>query len=198
MGWRDRLPLRGRLDALVSDAMLQRALRQRDVAAQVAQELGLRRAAQLAARLLRESEGKLGEFAPWQREVLGAVLQRMCAYDNPEGSPELPTPRAVGALDAAIEFTRHMPQAKRQQLIDVTTLIEIGPRVFGPQRGRGRFTRLDARAKDEYLRGWEESSLAPRRAAFHGLKAVCMMGYWTREETWGAIGYGLEREGDDV
>jgi len=197
VAWRDRLPFGDRLEAFVSDAAIRRALRQRDVAAQMAQELGLRRAAQLAARILGESEGRPGQFAPWQRDVLGAVLRRMCDYESSDGAPELPTPRAVGALDAAIAFTQHMPDEKRQQLIDVTTLIEIGPRIFGPQRDRGRFTRLDPRAQDEYLRGWEESQLPPRRAAFHGLKAVCMMGYWTRDETWGAIGYGLEREGDE-
>lgn len=160
-----------------------------DEAQRMAQDLGLAASARLAARLLGEKLAEeRGEFAGWQVSVLAAVLARMCAYE----AVDLPAVRASGALDCALGFIGEMPEESRATLGDLLAVFEFGGLVLGPIRGpRARFTRLDAAAQDAYLASWEESVLAPRRAAFRGLKSVCMLGYWTQAPTWDAIGYGF-------
>ncbi len=160
----------------------------------VAQDLGLEASARLAARFLGEKlDAERGAFAGWQVVVLEAVLERMCAYE----APDLPGVVESGALDCALGFIGGMPDESRAVLGDLLAVFEFGPLVLGVGNGnkkgkRARFTRLDAAAQDAYLASWENSGLAARRAAFRGLKSVCMMGYWTRSETWGAIGYSFE------
>lgn len=51
------------------------------------------------------------------------------------------------------------------------------------------FDRMSDKEKDEYLRGWMISSLGFRRTAFQALKKLIMSMYYTRDESWNAIGY---------
>lgn len=179
------------LDLLLSTATARKLRMRRDEAIALIQRVGLRRGAQIAARALAEPEAAPGELSGWQREVLAAVLDRMCRYED----PELPAPSQTGALEAAIEFTRTMPQTTRQKLYDLLAVFEAGPAALGPQRRRRRFSAMDPEAQDAYLQMWERSAIEPMRAGFHGLKSTCMMGYWSQPPTWGAIGYGLDTEG---
>lgn len=123
----------------------------------------------------------------WQVEVLRAVQGAMCAYEE-EG---LPAADEVGALEVSLRFLGGMPEATQRKLWDVLTLLEVAPAVLGPEREVGRFGGLSAAGKQAHLALWCDSKVAQQRAAFEGVKAVCMMGYWTRDAVWPAIGYGL-------
>ncbi len=160
-----------------------------DEAARLAQDLGLAASARMVARLMGEKLAvDRGEFAGWQVSVLGAVLERMCAYE----AVDLPAVEVSGALETALGFIGGMPEESRAVLGDLLAVFEFGGLVLGPVFGpRARFTMLDVVAQDAYLASWEGSVLAARRAAFRGLKSVCMLGYWTQTSTWDAIGYGF-------
>ncbi|MBA2664641.1 MAG: hypothetical protein H0U74_20305 [Bradymonadaceae bacterium] len=171
----------------LQSSLTRRLLGRREDALRVAQELGLKVTASLAARALGERlPAERGELASWQVDVLAAIIERLCRYD----APDMPAPDQCGALEAALGFISHMPEESRAALSDLLTVFEIGPYVLGP--GRERFSALDATSRDAYLASWEGSSLPPRRAAFRALKSACMMGYWTRPQTWSAIGYSID------
>ena len=97
-------------------------------------------------------------------------------------------------MEATLDFAAHMPEVTYQQLLDLLALFEVGVRFLGPNRAAKRFTALTAAQQDAYMRSWERSALEPQRAAFQGLKSACMVGYWTRAQTWPHIGYGLDTE----
>lgn len=173
---------------------MQRILESRDAASSAVQAMGLRRASQLAASMLGETAPREGEIATWQTETLGALMACMC--HDPAG--ELPLPSQTDALKAALTFASEMPEVTHQQLLDLLSVFEAGVRVLGPSRHKRRFTALTAEEQITYLGMWEQSPFEPQRAAFHGLKSVCMMGYWTRPDTWAHIGYGLDTELEDT
>ena len=158
----------------------------------VVQDAGLRGAAQLAERAM-GVRGAEDVWSPeaWQVEVLRAVQGAMCAYEDEAGEPALPAADEVGALEVSLRFLGQMPEATQRKLWDVLTLLEVAPSVLGPEREVGRFSGLSAAGRQAHLAMWCDSPLAPQRAAFEGVKAVCMMGYWTRDAVWPAIGYGL-------
>ena len=164
---------------------------QRDATLERLQAMGLEASAAAAARMLGlEHDPNTLEFAPWQVEVLGAIQARICAYEE----LELPSTQAVGATDASVAFARTMPSHLRAQLRDVIVLLEAGVIVLGPRRRARRFSALKPAEQDDYLRGWEQSALVPQRAAFFGIKSLCMMGYWTRPQVWPHIDYTLDTE----
>ena len=43
--------------------------------------------------------------------------------------------------------------------------------------------------QDASLRAWMTSRLAIRRLAFTGVRNLCMLGYYSQEESWPLIGY---------
>lgn len=165
----------------------------RDAASSLIQQMGLAQASQLAARRLGEPAHEGVTLQPWQRRTLEALIARI----GPGDDDSLPGAAEVGALDAALDFASHMPEVTHRQLLDLLSVFEAGVSVLGPERHLTRFTALDAAAQDAYIRLWEQSALEPMRAAFHGLKSVCMMGYWTRQATWSHIGYDLHTELDE-
>ncbi len=164
--------------------LVQRALSRADDAAQLVQDIGLRRAADLAVRVLREPAPEPGTFEPLHRAILTATIARM--------APPAPSPEEVGALERAIDFASQMPVERLQQLLALLIVFEIGPLALGPRRAR--FTTLSGGEQDAYIASWESSAMAPRRAAFHGLKSVCMMGYYASPAVWPTIGYDLNTE----
>lgn len=162
----------------------------KDEALGAVQALGLRRMSQVAARVLGERKPDVLELTDWQRRTLEHLIRRMC--HDPDG--ELPDPIESGAVEATLDFATHMPEVTYQQLLDLLAVFEAGVRWLGPDRQAGRFTALTPTQQDAYMRAWEQSALEPQRAAFQGLKSACMVGYWTREQTWPHIGYGLDTE----
>lgn len=151
------------------------------------QSRGLEQLSSLACRLLDEPPPR-GEWLPWEYRTLDAVLDRMCAYTR----PDLPRPADTFALESTLDFIDTFPHGRRRQLRQLLAVVEAGPLVLAPEGERQRFSLLSPEAADTYLRGWDESALPPRRAAFRALKSVCMMGYWSQPDTWDGIGYSLE------
>lgn len=171
----------------LSDRLNNRALRSKDFAQRLVQEQGLVAASRFAARLLRERIPEdPSQFGDWQVDVLRALLQVMTSAGD-EGLPSL---EEAGALETTLTFVGWMPEESRAAMGSLLAIFEAGPLILGPRRER--FTRLDPLTQAVYLESWANSPLAPRRAVFRALKSACMMGYWTRPNTWGVIGYGLE------
>lgn len=179
---------------LFSERAIRKILTRRARAISFAQELGLRRAAMAAALALREQDSSDARLLPWQEAVLEAIILRMCRYEDEEGAV-FPAASSPEVLQAAIAFTRTMPRVTRQKLYDLLSLVELAPAVLGPQRERRRFSALEGWAQDEHLEMWRSSALEPMRGGFEGLKAVCMMGYWSQPESWPVISYSLDTQG---
>ena len=154
--------------------------RGKDRAAAAAQQMGLEAAAALARRMAAPGVG-------WE-QVLARAIDVMCH----SGDSALPAPGQTKALDAALGFLAQAPAPTRQKLIDVVWLVEAGGRVMASPRAP--FSSLSLEQATAYLAQWEGAALEPMRAAFAGLKSVCMIGYWSRPGTWEAIGYGLDTE----
>lgn len=148
---------------------------------------GLALGATMSARFLGERLSEGTELAPWQETALEALISRIC---DP-GETELPRPEEVGAADVARSYLRWMPEVTRRKLGHLIATFEGGPLVLGPSRRR--FSELDASDQDAYLEKWSESSLPPMRAAFHAIKQVAMMGYYSQPGAWPGIGYSIRR-----
>lgn len=153
------------------------------------QDLGLERGAQLASALLREQLAP-DHLRPWQLETLAAIQQTMCAYENAPGLPSLPDASQTDALEVTLAFMGKMPPHIQRKLSCVIALFEAGPLLLGPTRKR--LTKLSPQARAQHLKLWEDAKLDGLKAAFHGLKSACMIGYWSRPQTWPAIGYTLD------
>lgn len=154
-----------------------------DAMAQRAQSVGLATAGSMARRLLGQPRPDSG-WADWEHAVTHRLLEVLCDYDD-----ALPDPETVHAVEATRGFVDTLPPRRRSQLHDLLALIEAGPLVLAPDGKRLAFTSLPDSAAHTYIRGWSESSIPQRRAVFHALKSVCMMGYWSQEQTWSPIGF---------
>jgi hypothetical protein len=164
-----------------------RWLTSRDALARKVETLGLHRVAALVARMMGESlPGDATELADWQLRVLRDAQARLCAY------PDAPTPAQIGALDASLGFLANFPPPTRRRIASLLVIFEFSPTVVRFNGAIRRFTKLSNRDKDEVLEAWSGAEIPEVRAAFGGLKSVCMMGYWSRPQTWGSIGYSLE------
>ena len=149
------------------------------------QTMGLVRTGRLIARLTRNSPPLPGQIPAWLEAVLLRAMERMCAPDL----DDLPPPSRSGALSAASVFIGGMPQSTQEELQSMLAIVEFAPYAFGPRRRR--LTQLGDDELDRFLVTLETSPLLPARAMFKALKSVCMMGYYSRPEVWGAIGYSL-------
>ena len=150
-----------------------------------AQTLGLLRAGQVAAKALKEPYPIAGDIQPWQIRTLEAMQGRICEPDN----ASLPTPDECGALEATLRFVRSMPTSTVERMAALLSLFEAAPLVLGPNRTR--FSLLPPAEQTAFLSRWPDSRIPAQRAAFHAIKTICMMGYWSRESTWSAIGYSI-------
>ncbi len=122
---------------------------------------------------------------PWlatpERDVLTAALDRL--FDP--GEHTAPTPREVGAVQAAEAYIASLPSRERWlcrglfRTLEWETLVTHGH----------RFTHLTPEAQDEVLRGLATSILYPRRLVFAALKQIGAMGYYQHRATWTHLGY---------
>lgn len=149
------------------------------------QSRGLHESARLARAALREAQPDNHGWAEWEMDTLEALLEQLCAYEG----GDLPGPADCGAVEATREFIDTLPPGRQEQLRDLLAILEVGSLLLGPGGEYRRLTRLSDACAEEYIHSWAASSVPQRRAVFHGIKSVCMMGYWSREQTWPAIGY---------
>ena len=112
--------------------------------------------------------------------VLRAVAERMIPADA--ANPSANDVGVVPMLDRELGF--HGPRL-RHDLRDALRLVEWGPLLTHLTR----FTELPAEDQDQVLRDMMTSRFQVRRQAFLGLKFIIFFFYYTRPETWKAIGY---------
>ena len=146
---------------------------------------GLVRSARLVSNVLGNPPPDADEMPEWIEEILMAATRRICRYDD----EAMPDPEDCGSLEATKTFMDGMPPQTQLEFQSLMVLLEVSPYVFGPVAGR--FTQLDGKQQDQVLKGWETASLVPKRTGFRAIKSVVMMGYWSRPETWPAIGYSI-------
>jgi len=165
---------------------------------QQAQDMGLERAAQIAVRLLRERMEPV-TLLPWQAQTLALLLETLCDYDDadlPQDAAPLPRASQTRALEVTLGFIAQLPEHTQRKLSCAIALLEAAPLALKPPGGisssRTRFSGLSPQARAAHLAQWESSPIEGVRAAFHGLKSACMMGYWSQPEVWPAAGYTLE------
>jgi len=123
-------------------------------------------------------------FAPRDREVLTAIVERMVAT----GEPGAPTVRGTGTMNTIDALCAGLDPVATAPLPALVRLVEWGPVLF--ERRLARFTTLDDAGRDASLRGWMTSGLALRRIGFFALRNLAMLGYWSQDETWHLVGYG--------
>ena len=116
----------------------------------------------------------------------------MCSYASTPGQAPLPDPDAIDALPTTLRFIEQLPERSRRQLGCALALLEAAPLALSKERVR--FTRLSAQGRHEHLTRWADSPIEGMRAALHGVKSACMMGYWSQPQTWDAIGYDTDTD----
>jgi hypothetical protein len=84
------------------------------------------------------------------------------------------------------EVARWSPKSQAQ-VRQVLALVENGTRYF--LFSWRPFSGLSMRARQEYLRGWETSSLSFRRTAFQALRMLAFFYYYSQDSAWHSIGY---------
>ncbi len=67
------------------------------------------------------------------------------------------------------------------------SLFEYGPILF--DLTFTRFTRMSEDEQDASLETLMTSRLGVRRLSFYGVRNLCLLGYYSQEETWPLIGY---------
>lgn len=142
------------------------------------QDRGLSAASRVAAMAVKEKTEHEG-WLDWERDVFAAV--QACIVSN--GA----VPHSPQAVERSFQVIHGFPEFHQKRLRQLLALLEASPLV----RFRKRFTDLNMEQQTRVLKSWSESRVATRRAAFHGLKSVSMMGFWTGDETWPHIGYSL-------
>jgi hypothetical protein len=114
-------------------------------------------------------------LSAWQYVVVEAVGLRLLA---PERSN-------VGLF--VDEYCVHLRPEDRRDLLRFLGYVEhLSPLSLGYVR---RFSSLPVHAQDEVLGALETSSSHDLRAGFQALKALVMMEFYRRPETWTSIGY---------
>jgi hypothetical protein len=119
-------------------------------------------------------------LSPSQRRTVQALADTLLpsiADGDPQGGDVVP--------DALADFLAHLDPSKRRALGIVLTVFDLAAI---PLHGR-RFSRLAPGARERYLQGWMTSRLAPRRAIYRSLKALCGFLYFQDERSWPLVGY---------
>lgn len=110
-----------------------------------------------------------------------ALLDALVAHED----GTLPDPRAIGAVPALDDQLARLPRTDAIAMRALLVGMEWGTLPFG---GR-RFSGMDVGARRAMLDAWSRSRWLGLRTAFTALKSLGMLAYWTRPETWPAIGY---------
>lgn len=127
------------------------------------------------------TDGRFFSAADGQR--FSRIAERMVASDDLR-APAWGETRALDAVDALCarldpELTAPLPTLLR--------LVEWSPFLF--ELRLARFSSLDEAGRDAHLAGWMRSRFRWRRQAFLALRNLALLGYYSQEQTWAAIGY---------
>jgi hypothetical protein len=97
----------------------------------------------------------------------------------------LPDPAAIGAIEEYDRLLARLPREDALLYRAALVLLEWEPLL----RLAGRFSRLGVAARRAHLERWARSRLLPLRAGYAALKTLALLAYYTRPETWPAMGY---------
>lgn len=121
----------------------------------------------------------LGVWHEWQYRSLRAMQSRIT--DNSQGVT------GATAFDRTLSVIGGFATLHQDRLRGFISILEAASLISH----RVRFSALQTDAQDDVLNAWATSKIPARRAAFHGLKSVCMMGFYSDDQTWNSIGYSL-------
>jgi hypothetical protein len=122
-------------------------------------------------------------FSADEREVLAQVVERMVATGE-DPAPRVRDTGVVSRIEALLlaldpELVRPLPALLR--------LVDWGPWLFDATPAR--FRALSDAAKDDSLRGWQQSRFALRRQGFAALRNLAFFGWYGGEASWPGVGY---------
>ncbi len=118
---------------------------------------------------------KLDALEPWQFVVVEAFGRRVLD----------PDPIGIGLYTD--QYMRGLAASDRRDVGRFIAYVEhIAPLASGHVH---RFTKLPPAAQDRVLQAVEQSSVDLLRAGFQALKAMAMMAYFRRPESWKQLGY---------
>lgn len=116
-------------------------------------------------------------LAAGSRSTLGAALEALL----PEGAP-------VDAICSDVEA--FLAAGDPVVLGELTVALRVLEHGAGPGFGSfSRFSRMSRAARSELLEDWRSSSLATKRRIADALRRIALFSYYTRAETWPALGY---------
>ncbi len=120
-------------------------------------------------------------FTGARRAVFLAIAGRVV----PAGGPESSGANSDATLAAAEKFLADQDEATRAKLRLLLRVFEWRTVLrFGKP-----FSRLSAEKQDAYLRAWQNSRLQLFRFGFSSLRNLVLLSFYTRPESWAAIGY---------
>jgi hypothetical protein len=126
--------------------------------------------------LTRELADKLVVLSPWQYIVLEAIGARLVA------------PESADVAAFADGYLADLAESDRRDVLRLIGYVEhVAPLGLGLFR---RFTALGEGDQDRVLASLEQSRIDLLRAGFQALKAMAMMAYYRKPESWPALGYG--------
>lgn len=102
------------------------------------------------------------------------------------------TPDAWREVESVVEAAlASRPEAMRRQLVAFLRIIELLPLL----RRFRRFSHLTPQQRTAVLHGLESSRHLLVRRGFWGVRTLVFMGYYTREDVQGALGYRAHADG---
>lgn len=113
--------------------------------------------------------------------IVRAIVETLCPADG-----DLPSGLAIGVHQRIDEEVWSQSAVLRKDLVAAIELIEHLPPVYGYF---GRFSGLSQADREAYFRALLLSGPTPVVQAAIALKQLCLLFYYTRSETWSAIGY---------
>lgn len=116
-----------------------------------------------------------------------ACLNGVCDALIPYDTENLPRPSEIGTAKAVDKLLSTLPEENKKQMKLLFSAFEHAPLVFA--FSKTPFSQQSLEKQRKILSSLENSSLSFARLAFMGVKMLVMMGYYTRDAAWKAIGY---------
>jgi hypothetical protein len=113
-------------------------------------------------------------------QVLVAVARRVVPMDDADHVA------IAHGIDDALMM---MPPEARDDINDLLGLFENALPGLLLDGRTAPFTRLGAAAQDHVLEAWRDSRIVLRRGGYHGLRRLCLAGYYKAVSAWPAVHY---------
>ncbi len=117
---------------------------------------------------------------PSARRTLEAALEALL----PEGTPRADVLAVADGIDTFLAGSDPILGGQLRLALGVLEHAGgAGPLSFA------RFSRLPVERRREVLEGWRTSALGPKRQIADAVRRVALFAWYTRSETWAALGY---------